>query len=200
MDVADEFGATPLLCAARRGATISSLYLAKRGASLQSRDHVGNDALGIALATWPLLGSPRSLVKSQAQAPFATGGLFGDADEMRHSCSFFGSDEKKNSKHGRHAVPCGFFRRQSAEASGHDQYGITLLSQGAGDVERPMRPDLGTEQEPLVASLLLTNWAFHSKNLSDRNRAETLRLSCWQQCRGPFVVKEQSKHLVASSH
>ncbi|CAK9056563.1 Poly [ADP-ribose] polymerase 1 (PARP-1) (ADP-ribosyltransferase diphtheria toxin-like 1) (ARTD1) (DNA ADP-ribosyltransferase PARP1) (NAD(+) ADP-ribosyltransferase 1) (ADPRT 1) (Poly[ADP-ribose] synthase 1) (Protein poly-ADP-ribosyltransferase PARP1) [Durusdinium trenchii] len=73
VDVADEFGATPLLCAARRGATISSLYLAKRGASLQSRDHVGNDALGIALA------------------------------------------------------------------SGHDQYGITLLSQGAGDVERPMR-------------------------------------------------------------
>lgn len=50
VDVADEFGATPLLCAARRGATISSLYLSKRGACLKSRDKAGNDALGIALA------------------------------------------------------------------------------------------------------------------------------------------------------
>ena len=50
MDVADEFGATPLLCAARRGATISSLYLSKRGANLKTRDNAGNDALGIALA------------------------------------------------------------------------------------------------------------------------------------------------------
>lgn len=50
VDVADEFGATPLLCAARRGATISSLYLSKRGANLKTRDKAGNDALGIALA------------------------------------------------------------------------------------------------------------------------------------------------------
>lgn len=73
VDVPDEFGATPLLCAARRGATISSLYLSKRGANLKTRDNAGNDALGIALA------------------------------------------------------------------GGHDQYAITLLSQGAGDVEAPMR-------------------------------------------------------------
>ena len=41
VDVADEFGATPLLCAARRGATISSLYLSKRGACLKARDQAG---------------------------------------------------------------------------------------------------------------------------------------------------------------
>lgn len=50
VDVPDEFGATPLLCAARRGATISSLYLSKRGANLKTRDNAGNDTLGIALA------------------------------------------------------------------------------------------------------------------------------------------------------
>ncbi|CAE7519179.1 ankrd52, partial [Symbiodinium microadriaticum] len=72
VDVPDEFGATPLLCAARRGATISSLYLSKRGASLKARDKSGNDTLGVALA------------------------------------------------------------------GGHHQYAITLLSQGAGDVEAPM--------------------------------------------------------------
>jgi len=38
VDIADEFGGTPLLYAARRSATISSLYLAKRGACLQIRD------------------------------------------------------------------------------------------------------------------------------------------------------------------
>ena len=50
VDVADVFGATPILYAARRSATISSLFLAKRGAALHTRDVHNNDILGCALA------------------------------------------------------------------------------------------------------------------------------------------------------
>jgi len=49
VDIVDVFGSTPMLYAARRSCTISSLFLAKRGASLATRDMHGNDILGCAL-------------------------------------------------------------------------------------------------------------------------------------------------------
>ncbi|OLQ08074.1 hypothetical protein AK812_SmicGene8478 [Symbiodinium microadriaticum] len=78
VDVPDEFGATPLLCAARRGATISSLYLSKRGASLKARDKSGNDTLGVALAGHLQRETVQGKTKIVPGPPLS---LFREADE-----------------------------------------------------------------------------------------------------------------------
>ena len=49
IDEADEFGKTPLHCAAMRGATVCCMHLISKGAVINARDGDGNTALALAV-------------------------------------------------------------------------------------------------------------------------------------------------------